>query len=195
MAKGVDQGPQSWAEAEDGVTPAWPGPATLLPLFFPSSPRNRHPVPPRDGRGSRESPRCRGRKGKLRQGVGGSGGCSPQRAAELYLHRVLLVGDEVNAGLDSGVGPFSQHLLLQLVNIWQGRGGLSCWPRHSVGLSPLPGLSPNLGTPGGPLAPCQAGEDPRGDPRSPSNLPEKLSVALQRFFFLFLFLASGMSMG
>lgn len=32
-------------------------------------------------------------------------------------------------------------------------------------------------------------------PHSPSNLPEKLSVALQRFFFLFLFLASGMSMG
>lgn len=29
----------------------------------------------------------------------------------------------------------------------------------------------------------------------PSNRPEKLSVARQRFFFLFLFLASGMSMG
>lgn len=30
---------------------------------------------------------------------------------------------------------------------------------------------------------------------SPSNRPEKLSVALHLFFFLFLFLASGMSMG
>lgn len=29
----------------------------------------------------------------------------------------------------------------------------------------------------------------------PSNRPEKLSVARQRFFFLFLFLASGMSIG
>lgn len=29
----------------------------------------------------------------------------------------------------------------------------------------------------------------------PSKRPEKLSVARQRFFFLFLFLASGMSMG
>lgn len=32
-------------------------------------------------------------------------------------------------------------------------------------------------------------------PHSPSNLPEKLSVARHRFFFLPLFLASGMSMG
>lgn len=39
-----------------------------------------------------------------------------------------------------------------------------------------------------------AGQRVRG-PNSPSNLPEKLSVALHLFFFLFLFLASGMSIG
>lgn len=51
--------------------------------------------------------------------------------------------------------------------------------------------------PGG-LQPCPRPGGTPGvprQPRSPSNLPEKLSVALQRFFFLFLFLASGISMG
>lgn len=113
------------------------------------------------------------------------GGCAAP-AVQLYLHRILLVGDEVHAGLDSGVGPFSQHFLLQLVNIWQGRGHLSCRPHctepgdtRRAQPCPRPGRTPGV--------PEQ--------PRSPSNLPEKLSVALQRFFFLFLFLASGMSMG
>ena len=40
-----------------------------------------------------------------------------------HLDGVLLVGDEVDTGLHSGVGPFPQHLLLQLVHIWgEGRG-------------------------------------------------------------------------
>lgn len=84
------------------------------------------------------------------------------------------------------MGPFSQHLLLQLVNIWQGRGHLSCWPHHTE-----PGDTRRA-------QPCLRQGGARGvleQPHSPSNLPEKLSVALQRFFFLFLFLASGMSMG
>lgn len=111
--------------------------------------------------------------------MGGGGSAAP--AEELYLHCILLVGDEVHAGLDSGVGPFSQHLLLQLVNIWQGRGSpeLPAPPHRAWGHQEGPGGAPGV--------PEQL--------RSPSNLPEKLSVALQRFFFLFLFLASGMSMG
>lgn len=54
-------------------------------------------------------------------------------------------------------------------------------------MSPGPG-QPQTGQGRTPLVPA-------GQPCAPSNLPEKLSVALQRFFFLFLFLASGMSMG
>lgn len=121
---------------------------------------------------------------RLRQGWEEGGPAAP--AGELYLHRVLLVGDEVHAGLDSGVGPFSQHLLLQLVNICQGRGHLSCWP-HCTQPGDIRRAQPCPRPRAAPGVPEQ--------PHSPSNLPEKLSVALQRFFFLFLFLASGMSMG
>lgn len=46
--------------------------------------------------------------------------------------------------------------------------------------------------PGGPVISLT---HPTCTPHSPSNLPEKLSVARHRFFFLPLFLASGMSMG
>lgn len=59
-------------------------------------------------------------------GVGRETGTGRARyAATRYLHCILLVGDEVDTGLDSGMGPFPEHLLLQLVNIWQGRGRLS----------------------------------------------------------------------
>ena len=131
-------------------------------------------------------------EGETETGGGQEPALQPQ-AAELYLHCVLLVGDEVNAGLDSALGPFSQHLVMQPVNIWQERGRLSCWPHCGTGHHGCPrawghqeGPSPAAargGTPGVP-----------GQPRSPSNLPEKLSVALQ-CCFLFLFLVLGMSMG
>lgn len=79
-------------------------------------------------------------------------------AVELYLHRVLLVGDEVHAGLDSGVGPFSQHLLLQLVNIWQGRSHLSCRPHCTE-----PGDTRRA-------QPCPRPAGPLGSPSSPTHL-------------------------
>lgn len=40
-----------------------------------------------------------------------------------YLHGILLVGDEVNAGLDSRVGAFPEHLFLQLVDICGEQNG------------------------------------------------------------------------
>lgn len=92
---------------------------------------------------------------------------------QTHLDSVLLVGDEVDAGLHPGVGALPEHVLLQLVDIW-GAGG--CLEPPWV--APLPPSRPR----------------PRL-PRAPSNLPEKLSVARHRFFFLLLFLASGMSMG
>lgn len=73
------------------------------------------------------------------------------------------------------MGPFPQHLLLQLVHVWgAGQGG----PRDN---GVTVGTAPYTPTP--------------TQPPSPSKRPEKLSVALQRFFFLGRFLASGMSMG
>lgn len=92
------------------------------------------------------------------------------------------------------MGPFPEHLLLQLVNIWQGRGCLSL--QQGGQSSDLVGhcCCPFSWACRQPWE-QQEGPDPAQARRSPSNLPEKLSVALQRFFFLFLFLASGMSMG
>lgn len=69
------------------------------------------------------------------------------------------------------MGPFSQHVLLQLVDIWYTNGEM----RDSSPVSPP--------------------QQTLRQTHSPSNLPEKLSVARQRFFFRPLFLASGMSMG
>lgn len=92
---------------------------------------------------------------------------------QTHLDSVLLVGDEVDAGLHPGVGALPEHVLLQLVDIW-GVGG--CLEPPWVAPPPPSRPRPRL-------------------PRAPSNLPEKLSVARHRFFFLLLFLASGMSMG
>lgn len=39
-----------------------------------------------------------------------------------YLDSIFLVGDEIDTGLHTGMGPFPQHILLQLVDIWGARG-------------------------------------------------------------------------
>lgn len=41
---------------------------------------------------------------------------------EAHLDRILLVGDEVDAGLHAGMGPFPEHILLQLVDVWGAAG-------------------------------------------------------------------------
>lgn len=106
-------------------------------------------------------------------GAAGKGAGSQPRAAA-HLDGIFLVGDEVDAGLHAGVGALPEHVLLQLVDIW-GPGARGASERR-------PGPAPS------PFAPARS-------PHSPSNRPEKLSVARHRFFFLPLFLASGMSMG
>lgn len=83
-----------------------------------------------------------------------------------------MVGDKVDTGLHAGMGPFPEHILLQLVDIWGAMG---------VGVRDY--------------GPAPSSQHPSLLSYSPSNLPEKLSVARHRFFFRPLFLASGMSMG
>lgn len=39
-----------------------------------------------------------------------------------YLDSIFLVGDEIDTGLHTGVGTFPQHILLQLVDIWNASG-------------------------------------------------------------------------
>lgn len=96
----------------------------------------------------------------------------PLGTGPAYLDSILLVGDQIDTSLHTGMGPFPQHILLQLVDIWNANGEV----RDSS--QALPSRA-----------------DPTTTAHSPSNLPEKLSVARQRFFFRPLFLASGMSIG
>lgn len=51
----------------------------------------------------------------------GGGGRRVEPAACAHLDGVLLVGDEVDAGLHAGVGTLPEHVLLQLVDIWGAR--------------------------------------------------------------------------
>lgn len=46
----------------------------------------------------------------------------PLGQAPAYLDSILLVGDQIDTGLHSGMGPFPQHILPQLVDIWDANG-------------------------------------------------------------------------
>lgn len=61
----------------------------------------------------------------------------PLGQAPAYLDSILLVGDQIDTGLHSGMGPFPQHILPQLVDIWDANGQV-----RAAALRPLAGPAP-----------------------------------------------------
>lgn len=45
----------------------------------------------------------------------------------LYLDSIFLVGNQIDTGLHPGMGTFPQHILLQLVDIWDANAEVREW--------------------------------------------------------------------